>query len=148
MPSAGTTHRGAPSSTVANEAEPELANPTEIVRTTITAIMASAIPATESRNRSGRRAMLAIANRSSRAPVLPAGITETAACCSASRVSCSPRGPGVPDTAASTADIVARFMSRGESQRIKDIQAVTQLYPTDETVVTLLRDTELPCFLG
>ncbi len=42
----------------------------EIVRTTVTQVIASAIPRTDSTNRSGRRRMFAQANRSRRTNVL------------------------------------------------------------------------------
>lgn len=53
------------------DSPPVMAKLAEIVRTTVTAAMASAMPSTDRANRSGRRRMLATANRISRPHVPP-----------------------------------------------------------------------------
>ena len=55
------------------ESPPVMAKLVEIVRTTVTAAMASAMPSTDRTNRSGRRRMFAIANRINR-PNVPPGL--------------------------------------------------------------------------
>jgi DNA-binding LacI/PurR family transcriptional regulator len=46
----------------------------EIVRTTVTQVIASAMPSTDSTNRSGRRRMFASANRSRHTNVFPEAV--------------------------------------------------------------------------
>jgi hypothetical protein len=53
------------------ESPPVMAKLVEIVRTTVTAAMASAMPSTDRTNRSGRRRMFAMANRIRRPKVPP-----------------------------------------------------------------------------
>ena len=53
------------------DSPPVMAKLAEIVRTTVTAAMASAMPSTDRTNRSGRRRMFATANRISRPNVPP-----------------------------------------------------------------------------
>src|SRR5256885_2315159 len=58
----------------ANGGATVIAKLAEIVRTTVTQVIASAIPSTDSTNRSGRRRMLASANRTRHTKVFPEAV--------------------------------------------------------------------------